>query len=413
MPPTPPLLSPIAAPVRNEERVEEEGGQRTQCFQRSHQRYATSPPHPKTKRKREENCACRPGRENHARTQTFQGTRTNGRPDKEKVNGRSPASHFRSRSPLETNALVARALHTTMAEDLHAYFEKTFEQKLLGAAASDGAVVSTAASTQLLQKRKEMQQVQNSFSGKKQDHDLRMEALQQKREELEQRERELAESLSKFDRFIKENDKRKLRAQRKTQEEKARINRKETRIDTLKQELEGLRQLHDSQVQAAQKLELYNTYLTAVVSRSVGYAHPKELIARYDTLASTNADLQKMDLERQTQIDTLRHDMATRREEHRVEMLSFNNQLANLQAQASKAHTDLLYWENQLHMVQSTASKRTLLLGRIKMATANLYRLVELRTNVSRPDVHSSTQLQLDKIQTFIQDLKDITAEPV
>ncbi len=47
-----------------------------------------------------------------------------------------------------------------------------------------------------------------------------MDGLKQRRDELERKEYQLAESLLKFDRFLKENDARRRRALKKTEDER-------------------------------------------------------------------------------------------------------------------------------------------------------------------------------------------------
>ena len=120
-----------------------------------------------------------------------------------------------------------------------------------------------------------------------------MALLEQQRQELEERERELTESLKKFDRFVKENNKKKKRAMLQTQEEKKHIQAKSSNIDNLQVELEGLQHLHDEQSAAIEKLTMYNAYLKSVIDLCPGYSHPRELIGRFETLALTNEVLEK------------------------------------------------------------------------------------------------------------------------
>ncbi|WP_411017660.1 hypothetical protein, partial [Salmonella sp. s51090] len=73
------------------------------------------------------------------------------------------------------------------------------------------------------------------------------------------------------------------------------------------------------------------------------------------------------------------------------------------------AQGDAVKWESVWTHIKNTAAKKTLLLGRIKMATHNLFQLVNRHQKQS-----GSTELteeQLSKIQTFIMDLTQITTE--
>ena len=60
---------------------------------------------------------------------------------------------------------------------------------------------------------------------------MKMENLQQRREELERKELQLKESLLKFDKFLKENDMKRARALKKTKDEKEAVKTKDKEID--------------------------------------------------------------------------------------------------------------------------------------------------------------------------------------
>lgn len=60
---------------------------------------------------------------------------------------------------------------------------------------------------------------------------MKMESLQQRREELEKKEHKLKESLLKFDKFLKENDSKRARALKKSLDERELRKTKEKDID--------------------------------------------------------------------------------------------------------------------------------------------------------------------------------------
>jgi len=59
--------------------------------------------------------------------------------------------------------------------------------------------------TRLLEKRREMQEVEQALAAQKEEFQMKMESLQQRREELERKEYSLKEHLLKFDHFLKVN----------------------------------------------------------------------------------------------------------------------------------------------------------------------------------------------------------------
>ena len=60
---------------------------------------------------------------------------------------------------------------------------------------------------------------------------MKMENLQQRREELERKELQLKDSLLKFDKFLKENDMKRARALKKTKDERDAVGTKDKEID--------------------------------------------------------------------------------------------------------------------------------------------------------------------------------------
>ncbi len=89
--------------------------------------------------------------------------------------------------------------------------------------------------TRLLERRREMLEVENGLNKQKEEFSMKMESLSQRREELARKETQLKESLLKFDKFLQENDAKRLRAIKKAIEEKKIKDMKEHEIQDLKQ----------------------------------------------------------------------------------------------------------------------------------------------------------------------------------
>ena len=82
------------------------------------------------------------------------------------------------------------------------------------------------------------------------------------------------------------------------------------------------------------------------------------------------------------------------------DILSYNNQLAGLQTRLDKAQSTAVQWESKWTRIKNTAAKKTLLLGRVKMATHNLYQLVvrqQRQQNEDASDIEDTNE-QLSKV---------------
>ena len=108
---------------------------------------------------------------------------------------------------------------------------------------SDGAFVTAvpeelptaSQSTLLLQKRKEMQEVQQQLDRKKEEFRARMQRCQEKEVDLAAKQEDIKEQVRKFDKFLKDNDAKRVRADRKVQEEKKASVQKENEKHELQQ----------------------------------------------------------------------------------------------------------------------------------------------------------------------------------
>lgn len=329
---------------------------------------------------------------------------------------------------------------------LEDYFRSAFRSKfLVKMPERDEKHVSPA--TRLLEKRRETAEVEHALSAQKEEFSMKMEGLAQRRHELERKEQDLKQSLLKFDKFLRENDSKKTRALKKAKEERNIIKQKEQEILNLQKECEVLEVERDRFKKRLEKYTIYQNYLEEVLDLSDEFSELREIMARYDTLIATHNDL--LDREQKNQIIMEKEKQKFHRftEEKNTEILHYNNQLAQLQTRLDKAQSEAVHWESKWTHIQNTAAKKTLLLGRIKIATHNLYQLVLRHAKSTRSgenediDEHIDdgddggksgkkskneragsaniaaagstevTAIQLERIQNFIQDLTQIAAD--
>lgn len=211
-----------------------------------------------------------------------------------------------------------------------------------------------------------------------------MEELRKRRGELERKETQLQESLVKFDRFLKENDARRDRAERKRREEEALILKRIAEMEELQDELAQLTARRVQNKVLLARNAKFEGFLKGVVAHSSEPMELDDIIARHSALTTTNDDLRRREAATHAAMDALKRETAEFKEEHRVHMLNCNNHLAALLAKREEAETSAVHWENRFGEVQSTATTRTLLLGQIKMcAVPGRARGMRVRTCVS------------------------------
>ena len=146
----------------------------------------------------------------------------------------------------------------------------------------------TTPATELLEKKKELADVEDALEAQKEDFRLRMESLKQRRAELERKEYQLQENLLKFDRFLKENDARRERAERKADEENTVAAEREQEIDSLRKRLRTLKETKERQKEIISRYTKFEDFLKHVLTKSGEFQEISELIDRHATLITTN-----------------------------------------------------------------------------------------------------------------------------
>ena len=139
-----------------------------------------------------------------------------------------------------------------------------------------------------------MAEVQQQLDRKKEEFRARMQRCQEKEVDLAARQEDIKEQVRKFDKFLKDNDAKRVRADRKVQDEKKALHQKEQEKQNLLKELA-------TQSEKRSELELevrskgkYQHFLDTVCedpSMSEYFESIENITMRYETLAAAHDDL--------------------------------------------------------------------------------------------------------------------------
>ncbi|XP_077317378.1 cilia- and flagella-associated protein 73 isoform X2 [Lithobates pipiens] len=294
-----------------------------------------------------------------------------------------------------------------MEFDLREYFRAAFEDKLLVRMPDREDDFLTPA-TRLLEKKREMIEVEQALNTEKEEFQMKTESLQQRRAELEHKEEKLKDSLFKFDKFLKENDSKRKRAQRKADEERQLATQKEREAIRLQAENKQLLACKERLLCRQEKTSIYQNYLQRVLERTDEFQEVQEMIDRFNTLMATQDKLLKRELENQENTEKEKARLLHYQEEARSQILELNNQLADLQEELEKARAVVLEWESRWAQIQNTAADNTLRLGRIRMATLNLFQIITKQMHIKSDESIEDTEGQLEKIKICFADLDAI-----
>ncbi|DAZ99406.1 TPA: hypothetical protein N0F65_005308 [Lagenidium giganteum] len=227
--------------------------------------------------------------------------------------------------------------------------------------------------TRLLEKRRQMFEVQEALDAQKEEFARREDAFHRREEGLRKKDLELQESLIKFNKFLQENESKRNRAvKRATDEIKQRLV-KEQEVTKLKQQLEHLWTECGKLNNEVKKNLKYTRYLE-LVQELVPEDYPEvaDLVNRYHTLKETNRDLSQNQFYHEEENEKRRLAFSSFQKERANEILNFNNKIAHLQRQLENEESMSIRMQQETDASLRMTTQKTLALGQIIMAIGNL-----------------------------------------
>ncbi|KND05092.1 uncharacterized protein SPPG_00766 [Spizellomyces punctatus DAOM BR117] len=243
----------------------------------------------------------------------------------------------------------------------------------------------TLQSTLLLQKKKEMQSVQSQLEKKRLDFARRMEECREKQEELKAKQKQIRDRVTKFEKFLKENDAKRQRANAKAQAERKLREQKEQELYTLTQTLHTEQTKHNHTLHLIQKYQIYETYLQSVVDLlppdylDIPEPHINDILMRHKTLLETSQDLSKTVSDSTDEMERVQTILVELVKEKNDLILVYNSTLGTLQKRLDRLKQECAYLEQRLEERDNTGKERMRMLSETKLAINNIYDRVGLR----------------------------------
>lgn len=165
----------------------------------------------------------------------------------------------------------------------------------------------TSQSTLLLKKRKEMREVDDALDLMKKDYKKRMDECEERRLQFEQKQAKMRDQVLKFEKFIQENDSKRVRAEAKAKHEKKLYEEKCKELQLLMEQTEELDKLQKELLNELNEKSCYRTYLERIVEEADhDYEEIGDVLNRHQTLVDANNDLVKHAGEQEKEVDELR-----------------------------------------------------------------------------------------------------------
>ena len=264
--------------------------------------------------------------------------------------------------------------------------------------------------TRLLEKRRQMFEVQENLETQKVEFNRKEEVLKRREEGLKKKDLELQESLIRFSKFLQENDSKRTRAEKEAIDEiKLRLS-KERDIGDLSRSLAKLQAERDTTSEVADANLRYQKFLEVVLETSDEYQEIGDLLMRHATLEATNNDLRQHARECAELNEQTRAELQAYTKSKADEILNLNNRMSRLKKEMEGKERETMGHEMRKDYAVQTASQKTLQHGQVTMAMENLFLRCRESSKVNHPQ-YTSPMEQLNVIGDFMTDLAAIVKQ--
>ena len=230
-------------------------------------------------------------------------------------------------------------------------------------------IPAASQSTLLLQKKKEMAEVQQQLDRKKEEFRMRMQRCQEKEVELASKQEALKEQVRKFEKFLKENDAKRVRANRKATEEiKLRGQKEEERLRLAEEVGRIEKKRNELQEELAGKA-IFEQFLESVCECTEYFEDIENILNRYDTLDAANKDLRtRMEIS-QNQQEAKASELTAYMKTTQTQTLVGNSEIAETQKELKELRLDQQDQQDDLERKEEDAKDDKKILGEINMVS--------------------------------------------
>lgn len=278
--------------------------------------------------------------------------------------------------------------------------------------------------TRLLEKRRQMFEVQEALNSQKEEFSRREDAFRRREDGLRRKDLELQESLIKFNKFLQENESKKNRALKRAAEEKKQREIKELEILKLESQLKNKLREESMLKEEVEKNLKYQDYLENIVqTMSKFFPEISDILNRYKTLHKANIDLTEKHHVDEAENDGIQAQYISYRKNKENQVLSDSNAIAEMQLIYEQRKTKTMRVQAELEKVTLDASEKSLELGQVISSVSNILERCEesFRVRHNKPyiergqekllplkDQYWMTRKKLDEIAMFMRDYDDI-----
>lgn len=242
--------------------------------------------------------------------------------------------------------------------------------------------------TRLLEKRRQMYEVQDALENQKARFAKEEEQFRKKEEQLRVKDLHLQNQLVKFNKFLQDNEAKRRRSETRAHEEAAQIKQKDEEIQDLEKQLQDSKATCTKLEEEKDRNMKYEEFLELVKETCDDYAEINEIVERHSTLETANTDLAEIQTESETKIEELRGEFQSYKKEQEMEMMELRNKVATLQIELDECQKKRQQLQHEFDEATLEDSEHSLKFGQILMSVENLF----LRCTTKRKNIqHAQT----------------------
>jgi len=282
--------------------------------------------------------------------------------------------------------------------------------------------------TRLLEKRRQMFEVQEALNSQKEEFSRREDAFRRREDGLRRKDLELQDSLIKFNKFLQENESKRNRALKRATEERKQRELKELEIEKLEAQFKSKLKEESILKEELEKNLKYQDYLDNVVqTMSKYFPEIPDILNRYKTLRDANTYLIEKHHQDEGSNDNTQRDFLSYKKFKENQILNDSNAIAEMQVYLEQGKSKANRVQDEVDKLNMDASEKGLELGQILASVSNILERADqsFRIRHNKPPVERSadkmadmklmekylrTVSKLDEVEMFMVDYRDIIA---
>ncbi|XP_012138285.1 coiled-coil domain-containing protein 42 like-2 [Megachile rotundata] len=259
---------------------------------------------------------------------------------------------------------------------------------------------------EVVRARSDLTKVEEKLREKWVEQEKRRKLMDEQWAEMRLQESILRESFIKFNRFVRENQEKRERAEAKIKEERERQAKRLEEIEELTAKLVYMKEVRDKMKTHVEEYRKYQTYLDKVINDTSEFQSIAEIFNRYETLMEARTILSEHQDKNLQILEERGAELYHMTESKTQKFMGLNNKLAQLQARRDRAEVRARKWETIVSKIKVTAAEKNLEHTQVKTCCWNLYQQICKRKGVPVTADKDDVEQQLNDIKRTILELK-------